>query len=225
MRGADARAGACPAFHVFSAVLIVTLAIAGALCASGCWLAALQLAPVALSAAGDVGSGLTYAAAKTAGAVSGKQDDPEHPDDLDLPGGDELNSADSCKLLAAEPPGVIELRKGSSGAPEYRALKLGDSSGNLRWAPVVDQDTGADGWRPAVNFLSMNFSPPLTNALPESGSSYLAYAPAEFRTSAEQDELTALRFDFGTRGGTFDWDGRVYQYAVAHALPCSLPPS
>ncbi len=225
LRGIDMCAGARPAVRVPASILVAVLAFAGAIGTSGCWLAAIELAPVALSAAGDVGSGLTYAAAKTAGAVSGKQEDPEHPDDLNLPGGDELDSNDSCRLLATETPGVIELRKGNAGAPEYRALKLGDSSGNLRWTPVVDQDTGADGWRPAVNFLSMNFSPPLANALPESGSSFLAYAPAQSTTSAEQDEITALHFDFGTAGGTFNWDGRVYQYAVAHALPCSLPPS
>jgi hypothetical protein len=224
LRGSAPRAGAGPASQILPALFIAILAVAGAIGTSGCWLAALQLAPMALSAASDVGSGLTYAAAETAGAVSGKKEDPDQFDES-LTGADELDSNESCKLLAAETPGVIELRKGSTGAPEYRALKLGDSSGTVRWLPVVDQDTGAEGWRPAVNFLSMNFVPPLTNALPENGSSYLAYAPAESKSSAEQDQLTALHFDFGNPLGTFSWDGRLYQYAVAHALPCSLPPS
>jgi hypothetical protein len=212
--------------RLVSPFLIVALALAGATCTSGCWLAALQLAPMALSAAGDVGSGLTYAAASAAGKVEGKPEDPEHfGEDMNLPGGEELDSNDSCKLLEAQTPGVIELRKSTSGAPEYRALKLADSSGDVRWTPVVDQETATDGWRPAVRFLSMSFTPPLENALLPAGSSYVAYAPAQSQTSAEQDQLTALHFDFGAPVGTFNWDGRLYQYAVAHALPCLPPPS
>jgi hypothetical protein len=226
LRGCGGRGSVRSASQFVSPILIAALALAAAIGTSGCWLMALQLAPMALSAAGDVGSGLTYAAASAAGKVEGKQEDPEHfGEDESLPGGDELDSNDSCKLLEAQTPGVIEIRNSTSGAPEYRALKLDDSSGGVRWTPVVDEETATDGWRPAVRFLSMSFMPPLTNAILPSGSSYVAYAPAQSQTSAEQDQLTALHFDFGAPVGTFNWDGRLYQYAVAHALPCLPPPS
>jgi hypothetical protein len=226
LRGRGGRGGVRPASRVVSPILAVALALTAAITNSGCWLMALQLAPIALSAAGDVGSGVEYAAASAAGKVEGKHEDVDNfGTDENLPGGDELDSNDSCQLLEAQTPGVIEIRKSTSGAPEYRALKLSDSSGGVRWTPVVDEATATDGWRPAVRFLSMSFTPPLTNAILPNGSSYVAYAPAQSQTSAEQDQLTALHFDFGNTVGTFNWDGRLYQYAVAHALPCMPPPS
>ena len=105
---------------------------------------AIQYAPVALAALGNVGS-----------------------------------SAISWAEVQVSGPGVIEMRASSDGTSQYRELRLADSEDGARWIPVVDKDTGADGWRPAVNFLQMNFTPPLAGAVPASGSRYIAYNPAD----------------------------------------------
>ncbi len=121
-------------------------------------------------------------------------------------------------------PGVIELRKSAAGAPEYRALGLVDSLDEAQWAPITDKGEREGGWRPAVNFLQMNFSPPLTGAVPETESNYLAYAPVQSISAAEADRSTALTTNFGKTVGTFNWSGRDYHYAVTRTLPCFPPP-
>jgi hypothetical protein len=136
------------------------------------------------------------------------------------------DTMDTCDQLAAEVPGVIELRKSTAGAPEYRELMLVESSvDEAQWAPISAGEGDADGgWHPAVNFLQMNFAPPLQGAVPEADSNYLAYAAAQSISSADADRLTALTTNFGKTTGTFSWSGRDYQYAVTRTLPCFPPP-
>ena len=116
-------------------------------------------------------------------------------------------------------PGVIELRDDGSGSPEYREMRVAFTSTDVRWTPVVDRDTSADGWRPAENFLQMNFSPPLPAALEGSKIVYLAYAPAYTGAPQDNDQLIRFNRSFGEPVGTFDWNGRTYQYSLPPALP------
>jgi hypothetical protein len=182
---------------------------------SGCWYAAIQLAPVALSAVVRTVEGAVMLAHHGSA--------PPH-EDL-RPGEDEGDRRDRCEQLQVEVPGVIELHKNAAGVPEYRELSLGGSLDDGRWMTVVDSDTAADGWRPAVNFLQMNFAPPLDGALSGTEIDYLAYAPAKSESLAEQERIAALTTNFGTAVGTFNWSGRVYQYALTHTLPCFPPPT
>jgi hypothetical protein len=139
--------------------------------------------------------------------------------------GDEVDREDRCDELEIEVPGVIELRKSAAGAPEYRELHLGGGPDESVWTPTLDHDTAAGGWHPAVNFLQMNFAPPLAGAVPDSGTIFLAYAPTEPTTSVERDLLVAMTVNFGAAIGSFDWKGRSYQYSVVHQLPCFPPPA
>jgi hypothetical protein len=116
-------------------------------------------------------------------------------------------------------PGVIELRDDSSGSPEYREMRVAFTATDIRWTPVVDRDTAADGWRPAENFLQMNFTPPLTAALAGDKIVYLAYAPAYTGVPEDNDQLIKFNRSFGNPVGTFDWKGHVYQYSLPQALP------
>ncbi len=143
--------------------------------------------------------------------------------DQDHPGEDEMDREDRCEQLQLDVPGVIELHKSAAGAPEYRELQLGGSLGQPQWTPIVGQDTNARGWRPAVHFLQMNFTPPL-GLLPDAGSDYLAYRPMQSESSAPDVEFVALTVNFGKTEGTFPWNGRLYQFALAHTLPCFPPP-
>jgi|ERR1022692_1792760 hypothetical protein len=116
-------------------------------------------------------------------------------------------------------PGVIEMRAASEGTSEYRELRLADSEDGARWVPVVDKDTRADGWRPAANFLQMNFSPPLTAAVPTSGSRYVAYAPADSETPDARAQLLTFSEMFGAPVGTFVSDDHLYNYSLPPTLP------
>jgi hypothetical protein len=122
-------------------------------------------------------------------------------------------SGDSPKL------GMIELRKNASGAPEYRDMGVDRTAGNLKWIPITDATTDPQGWRPAVNFTNMEFRPPLGPAIPNHGDRYLAYAPQDPQTQAEQQGVQAFGDCFGEPVGTFKWNGRLYDYWLPDELP------
>ncbi|MGC2494619.1 hypothetical protein [Candidatus Binatus sp.] len=135
-----------------------------------------------------------------------------------------MNSGDACNQLEVEVPDVIELRRSAAGAPEYRELQISDTLAERQWLPLADSETTPDGWRPAVNFLQMNFTPPLGAVVPESSSSFLAYTPSKVITAADGDRLTAMSSNFGKPIGTFTWHGNYYHYVVTSTLPCYPPP-
>ncbi len=202
-------------FSRIGAVLFGAMLVTGT---SGCMLAAL---PLAISAAEGVGSAVanvTLGAVVAAHQKSGASAvDPAHP------GESEGDRWDRCQELQFEVPAVIELHKNAAGAPEYRELQLGGSQAQPQWTPIVAQDTDPGGWRPAVNFLHMDFTPPL-GPLPSMGSDYLAYRPMESDSSVPQVEFSSLNVNFGKTEGTFRWNGSLYQYALAFTLPCFPAP-
>jgi len=137
----------------------------------------------------------------------------------------QLTPANVCQMMAIARPDMVlvELRK-SGGAPEYRELHLQNSADEAHWTPIVDSETGPDGWIPAVNFLKMDFQPPLTDAIPNAGSCYLAYAPLAIDPNSPY-QTAELKSGPGSSVSTFSWAGRVYQYTVAPTLPCLSPTS
>jgi len=184
-------------------------------------MAAAQFAPLAANAAEYVGgtaveltSGI--GATATAESTEAKKEDAARES--------AMNSGDACNQLEVEVPEVIELRRSTSGAPEYRELEISDSLAQRQWLPLADSETTPDGWRPAVNFLQMSFTPPLGAVVPESASSFLAYTPSKVITAADGDRLTAMSSNFGRPVGTFTWNGNYYHYVVTSTLPCFPPP-
>jgi len=193
-----------------SPVLLLALLATGL---GGCMLAALPLAINAAEAVGSAVANVTVGAVVAAHQGKGPTGDQEHP------GESEMDREDRCEELQTDVPDVIELHKGAAGA-EYRELHLGGSLAKPQWVPVVERDTNAAGWRPAVNFLHMDFTPPL-GPLPGAGSAYLAYRPMQSDTAgAPQVEFAPLSANFGKAAGTFHWKGTLYEYALASALPC-----
>ncbi|MFZ0680931.1 hypothetical protein [Candidatus Binatus sp.] len=189
--------------------------------ATGCWMAAAQFAPLAAQAAEYVGgtaleltSGI--GATETAESKAAKEEAAERAS--------AMNSGDACNQLEVEVPDVIELRRSAAGAPEYRELQISDTLAERQWLPLADSETTPEGWRPAVNFLQMNFTPPLGAVVPESASSFLAYTPSKVITAADGDRLTAMSSNFGQPVGTFTWNGNYYHYVVTSTLPCFPPP-
>lgn len=178
-------------------------------------MAALELAPLGMQAASAVGNGVMNLA--TNSASSRKMDR--------APGEDEVDYHERCDDLAQQPPAVIELRLAAdgAGAPQWRELRVENTAGDPLWAPAIAPGA-ASAWRPAENLPTMRFAPPLAPFKP-GASSYLAYAPAEPQTAVEQDQLTGLTIDFGAGTGTFDWQGRLFNYALVGKLPCFPPPA
>jgi hypothetical protein len=185
-------------------------------------MAAAQLAPIAAQAAETVSEGAVGLASGIGSSAHAQEIAAKKEEDARESA---MTSGDNCNQLAVEVPGVIELRRGATGAPEYRELHISDSLDQPQWAPIRDPETTADGWQPAVNFLQMNFSPPLGAVVPESASSFLAYAPSRYVTVADSDRLTAMTSNFGKPIGTFMWNGQDYHYVVTSTLPCFPPPS
>ena len=76
-------------------------------------MAAVQLAPVALNAAEDLGSGVASGALYTAQGVT-----------MAAQGGGRSREGNQCDELLDRLSGVIELRKNAAGTPEYRELRV-----------------------------------------------------------------------------------------------------
>jgi hypothetical protein len=188
-------------------------------------MAAAEFAPIAVDVAEDVGAGaigLTAGIGQSVTASKHQEADPAIQEEQARER--VLDSADRCDRFELEVPGVIELRRSAAGAPEYRELRLSDSLYERQWIPIAYNGTTADGWRPAVNFLRLNFSPPLGAVIPERASNFLAYAPSQFISVADGDRLAAMTSNFGKSGGTFTWNGQYYHYVVTSTLPCFPPP-
>ncbi len=182
--------------------------------ASGCWMAAMQLAPVAISAAEAIGGGVAnLAAGGMAAAHQSHQDKNMPPQDSDV-----------CDELSEEIPMLVELRTDATGITRYRELSLVGTDLDPQWAAMPNQDAKDGGWKLASNFTRMHFQPPLKSELTANSITYVAYAAAEARDVTEQDQLNALAIGFGSSTGTFIWNERTFRYALIHQLPCFPPP-
>lgn len=188
---------------------------------TGCILPVLSVIPSVISlahAAYTAGSGTdndTDPRAKDAEAAAAEPSKPAP----------KLTNENVCQMMAIARPDMVlvELRKNATGAPEYRELRLLNSTDEAHWSPVADSETGPSGWLPAVNFLKMDFKPSLTNVIPDAGTCYLAYVPSSVDPS---DPIQAEQLKSTLGGtGTFSWAGRVYVYTVARTAPCVAPSS
>jgi hypothetical protein len=204
-----------------SAALVAILGAAMALGTAGCALPLLGVIPTAISLVHAA-----YKAGSTNDDADAKDPDAAEPTEEASKPPAQLTAANFCQMMALSHPDMVlvELRKSGGGAPEYRELHLQNSTDEAHWTPTVDSETGADGWLPAVNFLKMDFQPPLADAIPSSGSCYLAYAPLA-TDPTDSVHAAALQSPAAGPVPTFSWGGRVYQYEVARTPPCLSPSS
>ena len=197
-----------------SAVIVAILGAAMALGNAGCALPLLGVIPTAISLVHAA-----YKAGTTSDDADAKNADAQEPTEEASKPPAQLTAANFCQMMALSHPDMVlvELRKNGSGAPEYRELHLLNSANEAHWTPVLTTNAGADGWLPAVNFLKMDFNPPLTAEIPDAGTCYLAYVPAVIDPNNPNPA--------GSEVGTFSWEGRAYQFTVARTLPCLSPSS
>jgi hypothetical protein len=209
------------------AALVAILAATLACTTAGCFLPLLTAIPSVINLAHSIAKGNNPddpdAVAKNPDGTN--QDAENQAAEEPTKPAPQLTPANMCQMMAIARPDMVlvELRKNSAGAPEYRELHLQNSTDEAHWTPTIDNETGADGWMPAVNFLKMDFNPPLTAAIPASGTSYLAYAPTAFNPNDPTD--AQIKPPSAGNAGTFTWAGRVYQYTVASTPPCLAPSS
>ena len=177
--------------------------IASAMMLSGCMAAA--LAPAGVQALETLGI-------SAGNSISGKNSDEEKLDD-------ETESAD-CQQLTLAVPYIAEVRTGPDGATSLRRWATDVVKGEQRWVVVHDASTDGEGWQSGAVIGRLNFNPPLDTALSSSGSRYMISALADPGTAFEANQLLSLTVVFGPREGTYDWNGKRYDYAVAKKLPC-----
>jgi len=212
--GDELHIGRVPHYFALKRAALGCVALALAVGASGCWMAAMQLAPVAIQAVEAIGGGVANLA--VGGIVSAHQ---SHAD-KNMPPPD----SDVCDELSQEVPMLVELKTDTTGTTRYRELSLVGSDLDPEWAAMPNQDIKDGGWKLASNFTKMHFQPSLQSELTANSIAYVAYAAADARDVTEQDQLNALEIGFGPAMGTFTWNERAFRYAVVHKLPCFPPP-
>ena len=123
---------------------------------------------------------------------------------------------ETCDMAEPQLPQVVELRTDGLGTIMYRSI----NPGGLMIDSQAQQGFGQPGaWRAARDLTGVRFQPSLQSQLAPSSANFLAYAPVETHGRTEQSQLEAFNRNFGTTG-TFDWNNRIFLYAVVHQLPC-----
>ena len=184
--------------------------IASALMLSGCLAAA--FAPAGLQALETLGI-------SAGNSISGKNSD----SDVDKMDEDPLSG--ECQQLLLAVPYIAEIRTESGQPAKLRQWTIGIVKGEQRWTVVHDQGTDSKGWRTETALSQLNFNPPLETALVSTKSRYMISALADPTSALEANQLLSLTIVFGPRVGTYDWNGKRYEYAVANKLPCVPGPS
>lgn len=184
--------------------------IASAMMLSGCLAAA--FAPEGLQA-------LTTLGVSAGNSIGGKGSD------SDADKGEEEPQSGDCEQLLLAVPYIAEIRTESDQTAKLRQWTIGMVKGEQRWTVVHDPGTDSMGWRTEAALSQLNFNPPLQTALAASKSRYMIAAPADPASPLEANQLLSLTIVFGPRAGTYDWNGRRYEYAVANKLPCVPGPS
>src|SRR5260370_11045052 len=119
-----------------------------AVAVSGCWMAALQLAPAALSAVGGVGKGAV--------ALASNGKDKEDPEDAnDFPRGQK------CDDLEMEAPVMVQMETGTGGSAKVRGLmNTQGMEADPRWETMPTQNTAPSRFPPLPNLAISLFHPP-----------------------------------------------------------------
>ena len=154
----------------------------------------------------------------TGSSISGKSAD-EDPDKMD----NDPTSAE-CQQLMSALPYIAEVRAAPNQPALLRQLTIGVVKGEQRWTVIREQGSDGNGWRIENAISQLNFNPPLESALASTKSRYMIAAPADPADTREANQLMTFTLAFGPRIGTYEWNGKRYEYAVAKKLPCLPDP-
>ncbi len=188
------------------------LLLASLLTLNGCLASA--VAPAAVQALGTLGI-----SAGNSIAGKGSASDPDEDRTEWEP------ESSGCQQLLLAIPYIAEVRFESDQTAQVRQWTIGMVKGEQRWTVVRDAGTDGAGWRRETALGQLNFEPPLESALVSTKSRYMVAAPADPANTLESNQLMSFTIVFGPRTGTYDWNGRRYEYAAANKLPCVPGPS
>jgi len=127
------------------ALLVTTLAFG----AAGCMLPVLTMIPSVIGLAHSMySSDKKETAEEDAANKNQEAETPTQPAEEPNAAQSKAGPANMCQMMALSHPNMVlvELRRTSAGTPEYRELHLLNSADEAHWTPVVDSETGADGW-------------------------------------------------------------------------------
>jgi len=176
---------------------------------NGCMAGALL--PIGVQAVEAVG-------ATTGGAITGKEAD-EDPDKTE---NDPMSA--ECQQLMSALPYIAEVRPRPDRSAIVRQLTIGMVKGEQRWTVVHDAGSDGNGWRVENAIAQLNFNPPLESSLMATKSRYMIAAPADPANTSEANQLMTFTMAFGPKVGTYEWNGKRYEYSVAKKLPCLPAP-
>jgi hypothetical protein len=142
----------------------------------------------------------------------------EKAHDLHVPGPPD-EQQQRCDELAADPPGVEEVRN-HDGVIESREWRMVPGEGAPKWQMIAETGADKDGWAPKPGISKLGFKPPLSTLLDGDEPQFLAYAPSTVETVADSRRMTVVTEAFGPAVGTFQWRGRSYGFALVKVLPC-----
>ncbi|HTY55144.1 MAG TPA: hypothetical protein VMB26_08090 [Candidatus Binataceae bacterium] len=165
-----------------------------------------------------------FQAVEAAGAITGASITGKNPDEDPDKTESDPQSAECQQLLTALPY-IAEVRAQPGQAPRIRQMTIGVVKGEQRWTVVHDADSDGNGWRTESALTQLDFNPPLESALASTKSRYMITAPADPTNQAEANQLMTFTLAFGPRVGTYDWNGKRYEYSVTRKLPCLPAPA
>lgn len=145
----------------------------------------------------------------------------EHAGDRHVPGPRD-EQGERCDDLAADPPGVEEVRN-RNGIIESREWILVPGKTAPRWEMITEPGADANGWAPKPHIARLGFNPSLASLLHDAAPRFLAYAPFTVQSVADSRKMNVVREAFGPANGTFMWRGRQYGFTIVKDLPCFKP--
>lgn len=159
-------------------------------------------------------SGATFAGTTAAQVASSAHESQPTMD------GDKADRAQRCTQLLNSPPGVEEVEQDASGAIESREFRLDTSNGHPVWAVYRARGSSPDGWHSQRKLFGLHFNPPLEAGVPAGKPRYLVYAVNIAEDQQDAEKMISVAEDFAPQVGTFQWDGRIYNYTLVKELPC-----
>ena len=129
-----------------------------------------------------------------------------------------------CEQLVRNPPGIEEIRRTPELGIESREIRVERTADSYRWVVYRSRGSAPDGWRTQSALDKLHFNPALQFLLPDKKPQYLAYAPMVAETPQDSQQMLSIADTFGKKAGTFEWNGKHYNYSVSKSLPCFPEP-
>lgn len=139
--------------------------------------------------------------------------------------GEKEEDALKCNQLVNHPPGVEEVRRTPDLSLESREIRIEPTGGvGGMWVVYRSRGSSPQGWHRQKALDKLHFNPPLEYLLTDKKPQYLIYAPAVADSIHDSEIMMSLADNFPDRVGSFEWNGKRYDYTLSKKLPCFANP-